>query len=147
MPNSFTALYTHFIFSTKGRQALLTASIRPELFAYIGGICRNEQCTLIDAGGVEDHVHLLVRRHATVAESNILRDIKANSSRWIKKHVPDFAWQDGGGMFSAGPQSLEQVRSYLAGQEEHHRHKSFREEFIEFLDKYGIEYDPKYLDE
>lgn len=145
MPNTYSALYTHLVFSTKHREPLLGAELRPRLFAYMGGICRNIDCSLVDAGGVEDHVHLLIRRHPSRCESDILRDVKANSSRWLKEFVPVFAWQDGGGAFSVGPQDLGAVRDYLAGQEDHHRIEEFKEEFVRFLRKYEIEFDEKYV--
>ena len=145
MPNAFTALYTHLVFSTKHRVKTLTKKVRPELFAYMGGICKNERCALVDAGGVEDHVHLLVKRHPSVCESDLMRDIKANSSRWMKQHVKGFAWQDGGGGFSVGPSSIETVRAYLARQEEHHRRRTYEQEFVAFLKKYKIEYKPEYV--
>ena len=145
MPNTYSALYTHLVFSTKNREPNLSKSLRSKLFAYIGGICRNIHCSLVDAGGVEDHVHLLVRRHTSKCESDIMRDVKANSSRWIKEFIPDFAWQDGGGAFSVGASDLDAVREYFAGQEEHHRTLSFKEEFVRFLKKYEVEYDPDYV--
>jgi putative transposase len=146
MPNTYSALYAHFVFSTKRRKAVLVPAVRERLFAYVGGICRNIECVLVAAGGVEDHVHLLVRRHPSKCESDVMRDIKSNSSRWLKELVPDFAWQDGGGAFSVGPMDLDAVKAYLASQQEHHRHVGFREEFVAFLRKYGIEFEEKYLE-
>lgn len=145
MPNVYSALYTHLVFSTKLREPVLRPEVRPRLFEYIGGICRNTRCSLVAAGGVEDHVHLLVRRHPSRSESDVLRDIKANSSRWLKSHVPAFTWQDGGGAFSVGPQDQEAVRRYLADQEAHHRRTTFQDEYLKFLRMYAIEYDPKYV--
>jgi REP element-mobilizing transposase RayT len=105
----------------------------------MGGICRNIKCVLVGAGGVEDHVHLLVRRHPTVCESDLMRDVKANSSSWMKEFVPGFGWQDGGGAFTVGPQDIDSVLSYLATQEEHHRKVDFKTEYVSFLKKYNIE--------
>ena len=145
MPNTYSALYTHLVFSTKHREPVLRAELRPRVFEYLGGIARNTGCTLIDAGGVEDHVHLLIRRHPSKSESDAMRDLKANSSRWLKEFVPAFGWQDGGGAFRVGPRHLDAVRRYFASQEEHHRTRTFREEFVAFLDRYGVEYDRKYV--
>jgi REP element-mobilizing transposase RayT len=145
MPNTYSALYNHLVFSTKHREPNLGADVRPRLFAYMGGICRNIKCVLVGAGGVEDHIHLLVRRHPTVCESDLVRDVKANSSSWMKKFVPGFAWQDGGGEFTVGPQDIDAVLSYLATQEEHHRKEDFKTEYERFLKKYNIEYDPRYI--
>ena len=145
MPNTYSALYTHLVFSTKHRTPNLRADIRPRLFEYMGGICRNIKCSLVGAGGVEDHVHLLVRRHTTVCEADLMRDVKANSSGWLKEFVPGFGWQDGGGAFSVGPLDIAEVLHYLADQEEHHRKWDFKTEYVKFLEKYRIEYDPKYV--
>jgi putative transposase len=145
MPNTYSALYTHLVFSTKLREPLIDASVRPTLFKYIGGICKNLSCSLVDAGGVEDHVHLLVRRHTTVCEADLMRGVKANSSKWMKTHIAGFAWQDGGGAFSVGPQDLARIGAYLARQEEHHRRVDFKTEYVSFLKKYSIEYDPQYV--
>lgn len=145
MPNSYTALYSHIITSTKNREPVLDASIRPQLFDYIGAVCKDRDCVLLAAGGVADHIHLLVGRHPKVCESDLVRDAKANSSRWLKQHVPGFAWQDGGGMFSVGPREVPAVKKYLARQEEHHRTVSFEEEYIGFLKRYGIRYEPRYV--
>ena len=145
MPNTYSALYTHCVFSTKHREPVLRKDIRPDLFAYIGGICRNTKCVLVDAGGIEDHVHLLIRRHTTRCESDVMRDVKANSSSWMKEFVPNFAWQDGGGVFSVGPVDVPVVRRYLQTQEEHHRAEGFKEEYLKFLNKYEIEYDLRYV--
>lgn len=145
MPNTYSALYTHLVFSTKHRTPMISNEIKPRLFQYMGGICRNISCALVDAGGVADHVHLLVRRHPSKCESDIMRDVKANSSKWMKQFVPDFRWQDGGGAFSVGPQDLDSVRDYFSIQEEHHKSESFQDEYLKFLNKYDIEYDPRYV--
>lgn len=145
MPNTYSALYTHAVFSTKHRQPLITKDLRPRLTEYIGGICRNAKCSLVDAGGVEDHMHLLVRRHTTVCEAELMEVVKANSSKWFKHLVPGFSWQDGGGVFSVGPQDLDSVRAYFAIQEEHHRQMDFLQELEVFLKKYQVEYDPRYF--
>lgn len=145
MPNTHAALFNHCVFSTKLRTSNLRADIRPRLFAYMGGICRNINCVLLGAGGVEDHVHLLVRRHPTVCESDLMRDVKANSSSWMKEFVPGFGWQDGGGLFTVGPRDTESVLNYLAGQEEHHKREDFKTEYLALLDLARVEYDLKYV--
>ena len=145
MPNTYSALYTHLVFSTKLRRPVLDAEFRGRMFEYMGGIARNISCALVGAGGVEDHVHLLVRRHPSVCESDVMRDVKSNSSRWLKQFVADFAWQDGGGAFSVGPQDTGAVLEYLSTQEEHHRAETFEVEYVKFLKKYEIEYDPRYI--
>lgn len=145
MGATYSALFTHFVFSTKRRERWIQPQFKGDLYRYISGICSNIQCSLVGAGGIDDHIHLLVRRHPTKAESDIMRDVKSNSSRWMSAHVPGFRWQDGGGTFSVGPRHVDDVLRYLDGQEEHHRQRSFAEEYQEFLEIAGIEFDPKYM--
>jgi putative transposase len=148
MPQSFAALYCHIIFSTKHREPLISREVQPRLFAYIGGGLRDEGNVLLAAGGMPDHVHLLVslKRQTSVAE--VVRLVKANSSGWVHQTIPElrgFAWQNGYGAFSVSTSALPAVKHYLAGQEEHHRTRTFQEEFVEFLKKHEIEYDERYL--
>ncbi len=110
---------------------MIPETVEPDLYAYIGGICRNHGCRLLDAGGTVDHVHLLVSMGKTIAVSELLMQIKRDSSKWIKTQGPEFAafgWQDGYGAFSIGQSQVEDLRRYLAGQKEHHRTRSFKEE-------------------
>ena len=136
MAQTLVSLMVHVIFSTKNREPFITLEIEPELFAYIGGILRNHESRLIDAGGASDHVHLLIS------------DVKKDSSSWIKtkgSQFRNFIWQDGYGGFSVGKSNLDDLRRYFARQKEHHRKKTFQEELIQFLDAYGIEYDERHL--
>jgi REP element-mobilizing transposase RayT len=148
MAHSFAALYCHIIFSTKNREQLIAREFQPRLFAYIGGVLRDERMALLAVGGMPDHVHLLVSlaRESSVADA--VRLIKANSSGWVHKTFPDlqdFAWQSGYGAFSVSASAMPAVKRYLDRQEEHHRTQSFEEEFVSFLRKHGIEYDERYL--
>jgi putative transposase len=148
VPQSFAALYCHIIFSTRNREPLIPRELQPHLFAYMGGALRDEGSLLLDAGGTPDHVHLLVSltRESTVAE--VVRLIKANSSGWVHKTFPTlqgFAWQAGYGAFSVSASALPAVKRYLATQEEHHRKRTFQEEFVAFLKRHGVEYDERYL--
>ena len=147
MGSTFANLLTHFIFSTKNRGGLIPSDRSERLHAYMGGIIRNVECVLLAAGGTANHVHLLVSRHPTVSESVLMREVKTNSSRWFRQtcETRDFAWQDGFGAFSVSKSSAEAVRQYIANQEEHHRSRSFEEEFTEFLERHGVEYDPRYV--
>lgn len=149
MPQSFVSLHHHLIFSTKERRPLLTPVVRPRLFEYIGGILRAEACVLEVAGGVEDHVHLLVSLDKRLSISETLRIVKASSSRWIHDTYPeslsDFAWQAGYGAFAVSHSNREKVRAYLARQAEHHRTVTFQDEFLEFLRRHEIAYDERYL--
>ena len=149
MPQSFVSLHHHFVFSTRNRVPLISAAIQPRLFEYIGGILRAEGCVLVAAGGMPDHVHLLVSLDKRLSISEVLRIIKAGSSRWVHDTFPDvlsgFAWQTGYGAFAVSFSHLDRVKAYLSRQEEHHRRVTFQEEFIAFLKRHGIEYDERYL--
>jgi REP element-mobilizing transposase RayT len=148
MPQSFTSLHYHLIFSTKAREPFIDAALRPRLYEYIGGILRAHDSVLLAAGGMPDHVHLLVSLGKERAIAEILRIIKANSSRWVHETFLDrqaFAWQTGYAAFTVSLANLDSVKAYLAGQEEHHRKRTFKEELIAFLRRHRIEYDERYL--
>jgi putative transposase len=148
MPNSYTCLYYHVIFSTKNRTPQIDPTIQPRLYKYLGGIIRDEKCRLIAAGGTADHVHLLVSAHPQTALSDLLRQAKASSSRWIHQtfdNLADFAWQDGYGAFTVSHSNLENVSQYMAQQEKHHRRTTFQEEFIAFLSRHEIPDDERYV--
>ena len=148
MPSSYTCLRYHLIWSTKHRQPLISEDIRDRLFQYIGGIIRDDGGKLLAAGGMPDHVHLLADIGKQQSVVDAVRDIKANSSGWIHKTFPQyqsFAWQTGYGAFTVSYSSVEAVKNYIANQAEHHRQRTFQEEFVEFLQRHGIEYDERYL--
>ncbi|MCA1614881.1 MAG: IS200/IS605 family transposase [Acidobacteria bacterium] len=146
MPHTFTNLLTHVIFGTKDRAPLIGAELRPELHAYVGGIVRELGGRAVAINGVADHVHLLVSLPPTLSLSDMMRVLKANSSRWVKetRRIP-FAWQAGYGAFSVSRSNVSAVANYIARQEEHHRRLSFRDEFITFLRRHGVEYDERYI--
>ncbi|MFA8018687.1 transposase [Bremerella cremea] len=130
-------------------KALDSAGMVPRLYEYIAGILKRRKCFLILGGGIEDHVHLLISlsREASVAE--VVRDVKAGSSGWIHKTIADarlFAWQDGYSAFSVSKSALEDVKNYIANQEEHHRVCSFHDELIAFLNKHDVEYNEDYIE-
>ena len=135
-------------FSTKSRVAAITAELQPRLFEYVGGILRAERCCLVAAGGVADHVHLLVSLSREISIAQTVRLIKSNSSRWIHDTFADqkdFAWQTGYGVFAVSFSHLENVKKYLARQQEHHRKTSFQDEFRAFLRRHNIEFDERYV--
>ena len=147
MASTLTNLLYHVVFSTKGRLPLITGEIRDPLYRYIGGIIRNQGGTLIEIGGVADHVHLLARFPASKAVSDMLRDVKSDSSGWInqERRHERFGWQTGYGAFTVSQSQVRTVRRYIRRQEEHHRRTSFKEELIALLEKHEIEYDERYL--
>jgi REP element-mobilizing transposase RayT len=148
MPQSFTCLHYHVVFSTKNRLPTITADLQPRLDAYFGGILRSEKSVLLAAGGTTDHVHLLCSLSKELAVVDALRLLKANSSKWIHETFPEhraFAWQAGYGAFAVSYSHLDNVKRYIAGQAEHHRRWTFQEELVAFLRKHHIEFKEQYL--
>ena len=145
MPQTFSNMLTHVIYSTKDRVPLITPDIKPRLYAYIGGIARELESTLLAAGGIEDHVHLLIKYPPKLAVSDLVGKIKSNSSGWAHREFGDFAWQNGFTSFSVSESVVPDVRAYLAGQEEHHRKVSFQDEVRTFLRLHGIDFDERYM--
>jgi putative transposase len=148
MPSSFTNLLYHIVFSTKERRPFITPALRNELYPYMGGIIRNERGVLLEIGGMPDHVHLVTRFRTDSAVADMLRLIKSNSSKWANERpdlIPHFAWQTGYGAFSVSESQLPVVRRYVQRQEEHHRQKTFQEEFVALLKAHGIEFNEQYL--
>jgi REP element-mobilizing transposase RayT len=147
MPQSFASLHCHIVFSTKGRRPLISPEFQPRLFEYIGGIVRNHAGALVAAGGIPDHVHLLVSMGRTVAVADMVRLIKSNSSTWVNEDIGDrdFHWQDGYGAFAVSYSNVDQVKHYLANQEDHHRVRTFQDEFREILRRHGLTWDERYV--
>jgi len=148
MPQSLAKIYIHLIFSTKDRQPLIPDEVRAELHRYIGGILRECDSTLIEAGSVADHIHLLFDLSRKQSISGIVEAVKTGTSRWLKKQTPelrDFQWQAGYGAFSVSMSNVLEVQEYLRGQKEHHEKKSFQDELRAFFKKYEITYDERYV--
>jgi REP element-mobilizing transposase RayT len=145
---SFTQLTYHVVFATKYRHPTITNAIRERLYEYIGGTIRAKKGHLIEIGGMPDHVHILARLPPSLAVSDVVRDIKANSSKWMNEQ-PDaaqtFEWQKGYGAFTVSYSQIAIVEEYIRNQEEHHRTRSFQEEYVEFLKRHGIEFRLEYL--
>ncbi len=148
MPNTYTHIQLQFVFAVKFRQALISTNWKDELYKYITGIVRNNNHQLLAINGTADHIHILVGMRPTQSISDLLQDIKASSSKWIndRKLVRGkFAWQEGYGAFSYSKDDVKRVIAYIENQEEHHRKKSFREEYVDFLEWFKIEYEDRYL--
>jgi len=149
MPQSLAQVYLHIVFSTKNRTAFLQDKLlRNELHRYLGGTCRNLDSPSLVVGGVEDHVHVLCRFSRTITIADFVRELKRESSKWLKTKTADlaaFQWQQGYGAFSISPAHVEQLRTYIARQEEHHRKETFQDELRRILGKYGVKYDERYL--
>ena len=148
MAHTFTSLLVHVIFSTKDRRPSLDADLGCRLFAYMGGVLRETKSTPVIINGPNDHVHALVTMPPTLSLSDLMRTLKTNSSRWVHESFPQhkaFAWQTGYGAFTVSRSNAEEVERYIANQEEHHRHVSFQDEYLAFLKRHGIAFDPRYV--
>ena len=148
MPQSLAQIYLHIIFSTKHRQPFLQdPAFRSRVHAYLAGICRNLNCPSLQTGGVEDHVHILCRFGKGIEIQNLLRDLKRDSSIWIKSEMPslaEFHWQSGYGAFSVSPSHVDELIRYIANQEQHHRKETLQDEFRRICRKYGVPLDERY---
>jgi REP element-mobilizing transposase RayT len=146
---SLTQIYLHIVFSTKHRRPdLCDKAFRARAHAYLAGVCRNLGSPALMVGGVEDHVHLLCRLSKTLAVAPFVRELKRDSSKWIKAeapYLPDFYWQQGYGAFSLSPAHVEPLKQYIARQEEHHRRQTFQDKFRRLCAKYGVEIDERYV--
>jgi REP element-mobilizing transposase RayT len=140
MPQSLSLVVIHVIFSTKERRPVLDTDTRPRLNAYLSAVARNAGCECYCAGGIADHVHLAIRLSRTITIAELVKTLKASSSQWLKTQTSalvDFSWQTGYGCFSVGPADLDSLRAYIDEQEQHHKTRTFQEEFRMFLRKYG----------
>ena len=148
MPSTHISLLYHLIFATKNREPLIAEEWRSRLHEYLGGMVRGLGGISQGVGGVADHVHLLVGLKATHRLADFMRELKSDSSKWVRHSFPHirFAWQEGYAAFSVSSSAAHSVREYIAKQAEHHRHRTFREELVEFLRKCGVKYDERYLD-
>ncbi len=148
MGQSLVKNYLHIVFSTKNRQALILPSIEVELYSYIGGICKNLECHPIQIGGYSDHIHILCILSKKLALVKLMEELKSHSSKWVKtkdENLKNFYWQDGYGAFSVNPKDVDAVKSYIENQHEHHKQRSYQDEYRAFLKKYNVEYDERYV--
>jgi putative transposase len=148
MPQSFVRNFVHITFSTKHRRHMIDKEIEQELWAYLGGICKNLDSFPMAVGGYSDHVHVLCNLSKKMALMDLMEELKAHSSKWVKTKgykYHDFYWQNGYGAFSVDHRGIEIVQRYIHNQEEHHRKKTFQEEYLEFLREYEMEYDERYM--
>ena len=148
MPHSYVSSLYHCAWSTKLRRRTIKPDLRERLWPYLGGIARTNNMKALAIGGVEDHVHLLLSLPSTMDIAKAVQLIKGGSSKWIHEafvEYREFGWQEGYGAFSIGISQVEETVRYIENQAEHHRHRTFQEEFIAFLERHGIEYDPRYI--
>jgi putative transposase len=148
MAGTFSQIYIQYVFAVKGRENLLQKPWREDVFKYMAGIIKEKNQKSIIVNGVSDHVHVFVGLKPSINISELVRDIKNNSTNFINKQKflkGKFAWQEGYGAFSYAHSQINNVYQYIANQEEHHKKKTFKEEYLDFLQKFEIEYHEKYL--
>jgi len=148
MGQSLVKNYIHIVFSTKNRVPLIHQPCEDELYRYLGGICKNMECHPIKIGGYTDHIHILCMLSKKVALIKLVEEVKSHSSKWMKtkdKSLENFYWQDGYGAFSVNPSEIDEVITYIANQQEHHKKVTFEDEYRAFLKKYKVEYDERYV--
>lgn len=148
MANTYSQIYIQFVFAVQGRQNLIRKNFKDELYKYISGITRNKKQKLLAINGMPDHVHLFIGLNPDVHISNLLKEIKSNSSRFINEKgfvKGKFQWQEGFGAFSYSHSHIDRVVKYIINQETHHKKRSFKEEYLGLLEKFNVEYNPKYL--
>ncbi|MCH9008022.1 IS200/IS605 family transposase [candidate division KSB1 bacterium] len=148
MAGTFTQLYIQAVLEVKGRYNLLQKPWRDDVFKYMAGIIKNKGQKPIIVNGVADHAHLFVGLKPSMAVSDLIRDVKNNTSNFINEQKwisGRFAWQEGYGAFSYAHSQVETVYNYILNQEEHHRKRTFREEYLEFLEKFQVPYEDRFL--
>jgi REP element-mobilizing transposase RayT len=147
MSHTYCCSLFHCVFSTKDRHTTITPEIEPRLWAYMGGIAREHGMMALGVGGIEDHAHVLLSLPSSTPIADAMRDIKSASSHWMHETcaIKDFEWQEGYGAFSIGWAQIDTTIAYIARQQEHHRKRNFQAEFIAFLKKHQIDYDPRYV--
>lgn len=148
MPGTYSQLLFHIVFSTKHRTPWITPDIAERLYPYMGGIIRDEKGVLYDIGGVEDHIHMYLRWRTDGSVSDLMRSVKAGSSKWVHETFPalgSFAWQQGYSVFTVSKSREEAVKKYIAGQAAHHKKEDFKSELLRLLRVHGIEFDEQYV--
>ena len=148
MPHSYVSCLMHCVFSTRHRHKIIEPDLQQRLWPFIGGIARENNIKVLAIGGTEDHVHILLSLPTTIPVAKAIQLIKGGSSKWIHETFPahrNFAWQEGYGAFSLGISQIETTVAYIRNQREHHRKKTFEEEFLTFLERHGIEYDERHV--
>ncbi|WP_396190809.1 IS200/IS605 family transposase [Flavobacterium sp.] len=148
MPNTYTQIHIQFVFAVKFRKALIEDSYKQELYQYITGIVQSYGHKMLAINGVADHIHIFIGMRPTQSISDLMQDIKGNSSKWVndKKFLKvKFEWQGGYGAFSYSKSHVQNVINYVKNQEKHYSKQTFRDEYVEFLKKFDIEYDERYI--
>jgi len=145
MAHTYIANFVHLVFSTKNRKDTIPTELKQQLWAYLYGIANNLHIKPLAIGGTTNHVHTLIAPPPTMPIADAVQKLKANSSRWMGEQGMKFQWQKGYGAFSVSPSQLDTMRKYIRNQEEHHRKRSFEDEFRLLLEKSGVPYDSEKL--
>jgi REP element-mobilizing transposase RayT len=145
MGHSYLNILVHVVFSTKERRKLIAVEKQEELWRYLTGIGKNLGFSVLAVGGISDHAHLLMVLPGTMQLSVAVQKLKTNSSKWMSQHVREFSWQEGFGAFTVSASDRDQVIRYIHNQAEHHKKRTFEEEFVALLKAVGVDYDPKYV--
>ena len=148
MANTYTQIHVQFVFAVKYRDSLIIPLLKEELYQYISGIIKHHKHKLLAINGMPDHIHIFIGMRPTQSISDLMQDIKGSSSKWIneKKFLKvKFEWQEGYGAFSYSKSQVDNVINYIKNQEEHHKKESFRNEYLNFLNRFEVEYDEKYI--
>lgn len=145
MPSAWTQLHYHLVFGTKLRQPLITKDLEERLHPVLGGIARDQRCSLLVVGGMNDHVHLLVRSRPDLSVSDLMRHLKGRSSKWANENGFHLYWQEAYGAFAVSKSGLDEVETYIQTQHAHHERMTFKEEFEAFLTRNEFEFDPETL--
>jgi REP element-mobilizing transposase RayT len=148
MANTYTQIYLHIVFSVKNWQCLISNNFRDELYKYVSGIIKNKKHKLLAVNGMPDHIHIFIGLNPSISVSESVRDIKANSSKFIneRKFVKGrFEWQEGFGAFSYSHSQIDSVIKYINNQKKHHKKRTFKEEYLELLKKFNVVYDERYV--
>jgi len=148
MANTYTQIHIQFVFAVRFREAVIHSSWKDELYRYMTGIVQNNKHKLIAINGMPDHIHILIGMRPTQSISDLMQDIKGSSSKWINQKgfiKGKFEWQEGYGAFSYGKSQVKDVIAYIENQEQHHSKKTFRDEYMDFLKKFDVEYDEQYI--
>jgi len=147
MPSTHSSIHIHLVFGTKNRVPNIDAAWRSDLHAYIGAVLKRLEAFPTEIGGVADHVHLLVGIRPVHAIADLVREAKRVSTTWVREQqrVSQFTWQEGYGAFSVSTSLVTKVRAYIRQQERHHRRRTFEEEYLDLLNKHGVEFDERYV--
>src|SRR5436305_1181313 len=145
MGHSYINVLVHIVFSTKERRKIIPTDKQEELWKYMTGIARNLRVNTVAIGGMPDHIHMLIAESGTIPISTVLQKVKGGSSKWLGKQGRGFAWPEGFGAFGVSVSHRDKVIAYIRNQPEHHKKRSFEEEFLALLEAVGVDYDPRYV--